>query len=178
MATPTNLPATQTTGNVLTAAYMNDLRGAFRVLQVLQTNVTAHAATTSATLTDIPGLSVSITPQSSSSKVLVTASFMIGFGTSADDTHYTLFRGSTAIGIGTGGSTTNCSAYLRGNSSANQTLAIIPVTIAFLDSPSTTSATTYKMQWATRVDAIYLNRRGADSNFGTSSSITVQEISA
>ena len=33
MATPTNLPATQTSGNVLTAAWLNDLRGAFRILQ-------------------------------------------------------------------------------------------------------------------------------------------------
>jgi hypothetical protein len=177
MATPTNLPAAQTTGAVLTAAYMNDLRGAFRILQVDQGTSTTMSSTSSATLTDM-GLSVSITPQSSSNKILVTATFMIGFGASADDTFYTLLRGSTQIGIGTAGTATNCSAYLRGNSSANQTLAIIPVTITFLDSPATTSATTYKMQWATRTDVIYLNRRGQDANFGARSTITVQEVSA
>lgn len=176
MATPTTLPSSFAVGSVLTASQMNDLRGAFRVLQVVQGVNGGHQSTSSATLTDM-NLSVSITPQSTSSKILVTATFMIGFDASADDTFYTLIRGSTAICIGTP-STTNCSAYLRGNSSANQTLAIVPVTITFLDSPSTTSATTYKMQWATRVSTIYLNRRGADGTFGTMSTITVQEISA
>ena len=176
MATPTTLPASFTTGDVLTAANMNALRGAFRTLQVVQGTNTVHQSTSSATLTDM-NLSVAITPQSSTSKVLVTATFNIGFGSSADDTFYTLLRNSTQIGIGTP-SITNCTAYLRGNGSANQTLPIIPVTVTFLDSPATTSAITYKMQWATRVDIIYLNRRGADGNFGTISTITAQEISA
>jgi hypothetical protein len=175
MATPTNLPAAQTTGNVLTASYVNDLRGAFRTLQVVQGFTTAQASTSSATLTDM-GLSVAITPQSTSSKILVTASFMIGFGTSADDTFYTLLRNSTQIGIGSG-STTSASAYLRGNTQGGY-LAIVPVTINIYDAPTTTSAVTYKMQWATRVDSIYLNRRGADGNFGVMSTITAQEISA
>jgi hypothetical protein len=122
------------------------------------------------------GLSVTITPTLSTSKILVTATFNIGFGSSADDTFYSLFRGSTAIGIGSG-SATSSSAYLRGNTQGGN-LGIVPVTITFLDSPATTSATTYKMQWATRVDSIYLNRRGADTNFGTLSTITVQEIGA
>jgi hypothetical protein len=144
------------------------------VLQVVQGTSSTQSSTSSATLTDM-GLSATITPKATSSKVLVTATFHIGFGASADDTFYSLIRGSTAIGIGSG-SATSSSAYLRGNASANQTLPIIPVTITFLDSPATTSATTYKIQWATRVDIIYLNRRGADTNFGTLSTITVQEI--
>jgi hypothetical protein len=177
MATPTNLPADFVPGAVLTAAQMDDLRGAFRILQVVQGVNTGHASTSSTTLTDM-GLSVSITPQATSNKILVTATFMIGFGASADDSFYTLLRGSTAIGIGTAGTATNSSAYLRGNSYANQALAIVPVTITFLDSPATTSATTYKMQWSTRTNVIYLNQRGNDSAIGTVSTITVQEISA
>jgi len=176
MATPTNLPASFVSGNILTAAQQNGLRGAFRVLQVVQTNATAHASTSSALLNDIPGMSVSITPQSTSNKILVTACFNIGFGTSADDTYYSLLRNSTPIGIGTGGGT-QISAYLRGNTQGGD-LGIVPVTISFLDSPATTSATTYKMQWGTRVNYIYLNRRGYDLSFSTASSITVQEISA
>lgn len=176
MATPTNLPAAFTTAQVLTSAQMNDLRGAFRVLQVVQGTSTAQSSTSSATLTDM-GLSVSITPQSSSSKILVTTTFNIGFGSSADDTFYTMLRGSTSICVGTAGLSTNASAYLRGNTQGGAT-GIVPVTLTTLDSPNTTSATTYKMQWATRVDSIYLNRRGADGNFGTISTIIVQEISA
>ena len=147
------------------------------VLQVVQTVVNTTTSTSSATLTDISGLSVSITPSASTNKVLVTVNMNIGFGSTADDTFYTLLRGSTSINIGSGGST-NSSAYARGNSSANQTLAIVPIAITYLDSPATTSATTYKMQWATRVDIIYLNKRGSDNNFITSSTITAQEISA
>jgi microcystin-dependent protein len=146
-----------------------------KVLQVVQGTTSVQATTSSTTLTDM-GLSVTITPTLSTSKILVTATFNIGFGSSADDTFYSLFRGSTAIGIGSG-SATSSSAYLRGNTQGGN-LGIVPVTITFLDSPATTSATTYKMQWATRVDSIYLNRRGADTNFGTLSTITVQEIGA
>lgn len=101
---------------------------------------------------------------------------MIGFGSSADDTFYTLFRNSSAIGIGSG-SVTSASAYLRANTQGG-VLAIVPVTINIFDAPATTSAITYKMQWATRVDSIFLNRRGQDGNFGVMSTITAQEISA
>jgi hypothetical protein len=45
MATPTTLPASFVAGNILTAAQLNNLRGAFRVLQVVQA--------TDATLTTI-----------------------------------------------------------------------------------------------------------------------------
>ena len=40
MATPTNLPASFVAGAILTAAQQNDLRGAFRVLQVVQGTTT------------------------------------------------------------------------------------------------------------------------------------------
>lgn len=174
MATPTNLPATQTTGNVLTAAYVNDLRGAFRTLQVVQTVLNTATSTTSATMVDISGMSVSITPQSSSSKVLVTVNLAIG-ALSADDASFNLVRGSTNICVGSGG-TNNVSAYRRMNVITD--LGMDTVTLVFLDSPATTSATTYKMQWATRVGTLYANRRGNDTTYVTSSSITVEEISA
>jgi len=70
MATPTNLPAAQTTGNVLTAAWVNDLRGAFRILQVVQGATTTLASSTSSTFVDT-NLSATITPQSTSSLILV-----------------------------------------------------------------------------------------------------------
>jgi hypothetical protein len=178
MATPTALPASFTSGQVLTASDTNLLRGAFRVLQVKQTSYLLPQSSTSATLTDITGITVSITPQYTSSQILVTVNLEIGFDATADDTFYQLFRGSTAIAFGNTATITNSSAYLRGNASANQNLAVVPIAITFLDSPSTTSATTYKMQWATRVGTVYLNRRGQDQNFVTASSITVQEISA
>jgi hypothetical protein len=174
MATPTNLPASQTTGNVLTAAYVNDMRGAFRNLQLVQTNLSTITSTTSSTATDITGFSVSITPQSTSNKVLVTVNLNVGFA-SADDTYFYLYRGSTAIAGGTGG-TTSAAAYRRGNIISDTGMDTI--TLSFLDSPATTSATTYKMQWSTRVGTLYANRRGSDTLVATASTITVEEISA
>ena len=70
MATPTNLPAAQTTGAVLTAAYMNDLRGAFRVLQVVTGFTTTQVTNNTTSFVDC-GLTATITPQSTSSKILV-----------------------------------------------------------------------------------------------------------
>jgi hypothetical protein len=75
MATPTSLPASFTTGAVLTAAQMNDLRGAFRVLQVLQGNTTSQVANSGTSYIDT-GASVTITPSSTSS-VLPPQSFLL-----------------------------------------------------------------------------------------------------
>lgn len=176
MATPTALPASFTSGQVLTASDQNLLRGAFRTLQVVQTVKDSTTSSTSASQTDITGMSVSITPYYSTSKILVTVNFNIGFDGTADDTSYYLVRGSTNICNGDFGD--EATIFLRANSSANQTLAMIPCSATFLDSPATTSATTYKLAWKTRVGTIYLNKRGADNNFVTASTITVQEISA
>ena len=73
MATPTNLPAAFTVGQVLTSTQMNDLRGAFRVLQVVYATTAAQAVSTSSTYGDT-GLTATITPQSADSKILVCVS--------------------------------------------------------------------------------------------------------
>ena len=57
----------------------------------------------------------------------------------------------------------------------------LPVSLLHLDSPNTTSAITYKLQWATEssggsASVYYLNRKGASANDGAISSITVMEV--
>jgi hypothetical protein len=99
---------------------------------------------------------------------------MMVSGNSTDDCFFNIVRNSTAIGQGTGASN-NQSLYLR------LTDSLVPesVSIDFLDSPSTTSATTYKMQWRTRVGTLFLNNRAYEtSGFVNSgiSTITVMEI--
>jgi hypothetical protein len=143
------------------------------VLQVQSTTVTAATYTTSSSYVDISGLSVSITPKATSSKIYVSVSFMVS-GNGTDDTYYNIVRNSTAIGQGTGASN-NQSLYLR------LTDALLPesASIEFLDSPSTTSATTYKMQWRTRVGTLFINNRAYEtSGFVASgiSTITAMEI--
>jgi hypothetical protein len=141
MATRTNLPASQTTGNVLTAAYMNDLRGAFRILQVVTGTTTTQTSTGSATYSDA-GLSASITPQAATNKVLVMAQINY-YNVSTNKTNFNLVRGSTQI---------NETNPLGGD--ANNIDAGFMLTL--LDSPNTTSATTYKVQFKTNAAATYL----------------------
>ena len=140
------------------------------VLQVVSTTITGATSTTSSSFVDISGFSASITPRSTSSKVLVTATLMVS-GTSTDDTWYNLVRGSTNIGQGTG-ATNNQTLYIR------MADGLFPETIhmQFLDSPSTTSATTYKVQYRTRVGTLYVNNRAHDGTSYTMSSISTMTL--
>jgi len=132
-------------------------------------------SSTSATFEDITGLSVSITPTTNTSKVLVIASVAASNSSNfADGTELQLVRNSTNIFLGTGGSTTNQTEFVAGSN-----LAVNRYTAVFLDSPATTSATTYKMQIRVLGSSTgYINRRGADATRGVPSSITVIEVPA
>lgn len=177
MATPTSLPATFVSGNVLTAAQMNNLRGAFRIMQVVQTTKTDTFTTTSTSLTDITGMSVAITPTDSASKVLIVASVAVD-GTNGVGFTVQLVRGSTAIGQGdTAGSRPRgtIGGLIYGDS-------LITRPIVWLDSPATTSATTYKLQGRVSSGTFYLNRTVTDTDSAVYprvvSTITAFEVSA
>ena len=140
MATPTNLPAAQTTGNVLTAAYVNDLRGAFRILQVVQGVTNTPVSSTTTTYVD-SGLTATITPQSSSSKILVLVNQVGGDKNSANVNNainLRLVRGATQIAL---------IAHSAGYTGTLLNLRIAAMSTCYLDSPATTSATTYKTQF-------------------------------
>lgn len=182
MATPTTLPSTFVAGNVLTAAQMNNLRGAFRVLQVVQTAKTDTFSTSSTTMTDITGLSVTITPSSTSSQVLVFYNFQ-GRATVTANFVARLVRGSTAIGIGdTAGSRTRGTTGQLVNAAGASSSNAIHNSMTFLDSPATTSATTYKVQVQIGSGTFYLSSMNDDlDNAGYGrliATITALEISA
>ena len=186
MATPTTLPATFTSGQVLTASQMNNLRGAFRVLQVVSTTKTDTFTTTSTTFVDITGLSVTITPSATSSKILVIATVPMA-GTSAAATYpgVRLVRDSTAICVGDAAGLRTQATYGT-LAPAGSTMNNIVTFLGgghFLDSPSTTSATTYKVQMRTDGGGTgTVNRNGDDAsaatNYRMASTITVFEVSA
>lgn len=156
------------------------LSGAGIVLQVVSTTKTDTftLATGSTTFTDVTGLSASITPSSASNKVLVFFSINVS-NDGASILQSRLMRDSTAIAIGdTRGSRQRATIGNYngvGNSAHIQTMAQ-----SFLDSPSTTSATTYKIQIATETASMYVNRNSRDANAsyeGTYiSSITLMEV--
>jgi hypothetical protein len=139
MATPTNLPAATSTGEVLTSAYVNDLRGAFRVLQVVYATTTTQTTTTSSTYATTT-LTASITPQASSSKILVftNTQFLIGDPLNTLGLRITrLIAGSPTTVL------TNDGAASAGNSSVQGLASQIS-----LDAPATTSAITYRQDFA------------------------------
>ena len=110
------------------------------VLQVVTGTTSSRLASTSTSYADT-GLSVSITPSSSSNKILLIGTHADCFKTGANSTeasiHLRLVRDSTEIlDIADRGLLTGTAIELLGQISFNH-----------LDSPSTTSATTYKTEF-------------------------------
>jgi hypothetical protein len=162
---------TQATSIVVGGKVPYSILPAGSVLQVVQTVKQDIFSTTSTSYTNITGLSVSITPKFSTSKILVFCT--VNFGTNVDDALVQLVRNSsTALGNGTGGSANNGFAQVS-SSYLNMPL---PASINYLDSPATTSATTYGVQILVYSATAYVNRRGNNASFGTSSQITAMEI--
>ena len=129
-----------------------------KILQVVQTAKTDTFSTTSTTQIDIPGFSVNITPSSSSSKVLITGTLVAGLGTTAAYAmRFYMMRGSTAICIhDTAGNRSRCTFGTQGVSHSDTTISY---PFEFLDSPNTTSATTYKIQaQSENPQTLYINR--------------------
>jgi len=148
-----------------------------RVLQVVSTTKTDTFSTASTSYVDVTGLSATITPTSSTSKILVHVSIVVG---SQGIFAVQLLRGSTAVGIAdASGSHVQSSVASFTNSDANTTAI---GAFMYLDSPATTSATTYKIQVITQGSTNYVNRTINDVNSivgtRTASSITVMEIAA
>jgi hypothetical protein len=155
------------------------------VIQVVSTTKTdAYSLATTNTWTAITGFEVTITPTSASSKVLITASISYG-GTTNIYGAARLVRGATAIALGdTVGSRVRVTATLSSDNDSNSGSAkLLSSSIEFLDSPATTSATTYRIE--AFVDGVVsgtlgINRTGGDGNnsweFRGVSTITAKEI--
>jgi hypothetical protein len=153
-----------------------------KLLQVVQAIKTDTFSTSTASYTDITGLSVSITPSSTSSKILILA--QISYSGEANlYAHGRIVRGSTSIfeGNSDGASRTESTVALSYPSSANATDKSSNASIVYLDSPSTTSSTTYKIQvnsassQSFRINRTELDADGAYTSRPTSS-IIVMEI--
>ena len=114
-----------------------------KILQVVQQVKTSQFAYGPATaFTDITGFNVSITPSSTANKILVLVNINVATG-SNEHLQMRLLRDSTDIFIGDAdGSRTRCTFHMRDT----QSYGLPNYSGQFLDSPSTTSAVTYKMQ--------------------------------
>mgnify|MGYP001171754370 CR=1 FL=1 len=143
-----------------------------KVLQVVQANKSNIFSTSGTTFVDVTDLSLSIIPSSTSSKILVMFTGMLSGDTYAS-TKVNLLRDSTILGEGsTGTQKASITNYATGSQTYNSGLN-------WLDSPSSTSSLTYKVQLATDNTTgvvVYLNRNSGDANYTGSSSLTVMEI--
>ena len=149
-----------------------------KVLQVVQAVKTDGASTTSTSYVTT-GLEVSITPSATSSKVLVIANPVLSGGSVSNVTSQ-LWRDSTAIILGdTSGSKNRASSGWLYVYSAYQGTA---VPVVYLDSPSSTSAITYKIVYKSNSSSYsaYINESeiSADNSYYSrgASTITAMEI--
>ena len=152
------------------------------ILQVVQTTKTDQFSSTAVqTYTDITGLSVNITPSAASSKILITASISFGLDISHSLVVFRFMRDSTPIAIAD-----------ADNNRPRGTFTSQPMNDGYianavgihLDSPSSTSQLTYKVQFYDyHANTFYVNRSFRNYDASTydmvaTSNITVQEVAA
>lgn len=162
LGTPSALVLTNATGLARAALPTGS------VLQVVNNTYSSIATTSIDTFAD-SGLSVSITPTSATSKVLVFVSVNGIYKAGVDCALKTqLVRNSTAISyIDAMTPYTGTTGTAGGSSSLN-----------YLDSPATTSSTTYKLQIASSNTGRGVQINNYPNGLGSVSAITVMEISA
>ena len=148
------------------------------ILQVVSTAKTDTFSVTNTNFTDVTNYNVTITPSSTSSKVLVVVHANTGNSTNNNTTMVQLYRDATLIAAG---DTAGSRARVFGGPRYFDTNVMDTVSMTFLDSPATTSATTYKVAMASRGGATgYLNRSGLDTDSANLtrgvSTITLMEV--
>ena len=158
------------TDMIATGAVTAPKRGAGAILQVVQTFKNDSFSTTSTSYVDITGFSVTITPSSTSNKILLLNFAGLSTDGNSSVQYINLLRGSTAIAqpsVSTGFSST---ATMFPQSISN----MISWSYSFLDSPSTTSATTYKWQIKGYTGTQYINQRALNDMPRTATMIAME----
>jgi hypothetical protein len=147
-----------------------------KVLQVVQTVYSTEKAIASTSYTDTD-LSASITPSSATSKVLIIVSQQVIQTRSAQDIAgmaIRIYRGATSV-YEVAGTDNLYAQYMRATGATAAQLSSI-LSLVYLDSPSTTSATTYKTM--SRLENTTSSANSKFQTAGASSSITLMEIGA
>ena len=160
-----------------------------KVGQVVQTNKVDTFSSSSTSFTDVTGLTASITPTSTSSKIIVNLRISYAMG-SVHNTGMVLrlLRGATVISGGTA-SGSRVSGLMRYNMATagdgyySLVYSTGDVSTNFLDSPNSTDAQVYKIQGIVNgSNSLHINRTGSDSDDSkfprTNSTITLTEILA
>ena len=137
-----------------------------KILQIVQTVKKDKSTIQSTTLTDIPSMSVTITPSSASNKILIR--YCLSVFTNGVYWSMRLLRGSDST-IFIGDQNPSATSQSRGTFGSYMPSYVDGrnVTQELLDSPNTTSATTYKLQGRTYSGdsrTFTINKTQLDSN--------------
>jgi hypothetical protein len=149
--------------------------GLGKILQVVSTIKNDTASTSSGTYAAISGLTVSITPSATSSKILYSGSLYLASSSSESVFRLTRTVGGSATEIATPSTFADDEdgtfAHGGGSRYGGQSFE-------FLDSPNTTSAITYGIKWQVHSGTTYLNRTWDANWFHGISTVTVMEVAA
>lgn len=154
-----SIAASQLTGTIAAARLPTG-----SVLQVVQATTTTTTSTTSSTYVAITNLTASITPTSSTNKILIIVNVSIYGQSTSTEGAITIYRNGADLSTGTG----------FADMYAGSSDFIMQAPMLYLDSPATTSSTTY---------AAYMKRTQGASNLqtnyrNTTSTIILMEIAA
>ena len=155
------------------------------ILQVVSTTKTDTFSASVAVggLVSVTGFSASITPRSTSSKILVFVAIDGSASTADGHVTFRLMRDASPVGVGdTAGSRTSLTAS-QTPAYASDNTAVANAMKQFLDTPATTSTTTYSVEIhnsTSGTQTLYVNRSGADIDAAqrvrTVSTITLMEV--
>ena len=155
------------------------------ILQVVQTTLTSRISQTTSGSTEYDVITASITPSSTSSKVLLVADIKYHLGGSYNALGWYFKRNSTKIYIGDayGSAQRFTAGGFQLDSSVSGSLGVMQYHGMYLDSPSTASSITYAITWQdgnSDAGIFYMNRgisSGTASNDLTgASSLTLMEV--
>lgn len=152
------------------------------VLQVKSQTKTDVFTSTSTSFVDITGLSVSITPSSANSKILVISSITGASNPYSYVVGLRMLRDSTPICVGDSATNYHQSSIVGIRNSFDVNTGW-HVSMNYLDAPSSTSALTYKIQGRIEAGTFKINTSGSDSSgsnwsYRAASTITVIEVAA
>ena len=173
------IPAGVTLTNAGTLTNSGTATGFGKVLQVVSAEYTTTGSTTSTTFVTT-GLEASITPSSTSNKILLMASMSLGGSGAVGDNRMNLcfLRNTTEIGVPAASGSRTSVGRTGPQVASGQ---VTEESILYLDSPSSTSAITYKCAFSARSSyTVWINRPHYDPDDATSirsaSTLVLMEI--
>jgi len=124
------------------------------------------------------GMSVTITPSSTSNKLLVMANLEVG-NSGNNSVQFKLYRGTSEITAANNTNVTNKSlgwSYIRQQNNTEASYQDVSVSLGYEHTPTDTNSHEFNLYVNSFNTTAYLNGRGYSGDFGGTSSLTVMEI--